>query len=153
MAGSGEENSLSDPRAPSVACGALTRLSPEFLQDLAFVLRSRGGYFDAGLRGGRQRVSMVWFVLAGLTAVAVLAAIWPLLRPSDSTDRDAASSEAAFYRAQLDEIQRDVERGQLPESEAAGARAEAARRLLAAGSPNGIASSVFMPLRLALPMT
>ncbi|RBP00938.1 cytochrome c-type biogenesis protein CcmH [Roseiarcus fermentans] len=75
---------------------------------------------------------MVWFVLAGLTAVAVLAAIWPLLRSSRSDDRDAAASgEAAFYKAQLDEIQRDVERGQLPESEAAGARAEAARRLLA----------------------
>ena len=44
----------------------------------------------------------------------------------------AASSEAAFYKAQLDEIQRDVERGQLPQSEAAAARAEAARRLIAA---------------------
>ena len=63
---------------------------------------------------------MVWFVLAGLTAFAVLAAIWPLLRSSGGTGRRrAASSEAAFYRAQLDEIQRDVERGLLPESEAA----------------------------------
>jgi cytochrome c-type biogenesis protein CcmH len=51
--------------------------------------------------------------------------------------------EAQFYRAQLDEIARDVERGVLPESEAAAARAEAARRLLAltdrleAGPPAG----------------
>ena len=81
---------------------------------------------------------MVWFVLAGLTAVAVLAAIWPLLRSSGPGAGDAASSsEATFYRAQLDEIRRDVERGLLPGSEAAGARAEAARRLLAAGSPEG----------------
>ena len=78
---------------------------------------------------------MVWFVLAGLTAFAVLAAIWPLLRSSPGPLNDApASSEAAFYKAQLDEIQRDVERGQLPQSEAANARAEAARRLLAAGA-------------------
>ncbi len=76
---------------------------------------------------------MVWFVLAGLTAFAVLAAIWPLLRAWSGPQDDAsASSEAAFYKAQLDEIQRDVERGQLPQSEAANARAEAARRLIAA---------------------
>ncbi len=78
---------------------------------------------------------MVWFVLAGLTAFAVLAAIWPLLRStSGRSDDTPASSEAAFYRAQLDEIRRDVERGQLPQSEAEGARAEAARRLIAAGA-------------------
>ncbi len=78
---------------------------------------------------------MVWFVLAGLTAFAVLAAIWPLLRASSGPlDDGAASSEAAFYKAQLDEIQRDVERGQLPQSEAESARAEAARRLIAAGA-------------------
>ena len=78
---------------------------------------------------------MLWFVLAGLTAFAVLAAIWPLLRAPDATERDAeAASEAAFYRAQLDEIQRDVDRGHLPEGEAAAARAEAARRLLAVDS-------------------
>jgi cytochrome c-type biogenesis protein CcmH len=78
---------------------------------------------------------MLWFVLAGLTAFAVLAAIWPLLRASPGPLNDApASSEASFYKAQLDEIQRDVERGQLPQSEAASARAEAARRLLAIGA-------------------
>ena len=78
---------------------------------------------------------MLWFVLAGLAAFAVLAAIWPLLRGSDGTGNDAApASEAAFYKAQIDEIARDIDRGQLPESEAASARAEAVRRLLAAGA-------------------
>ena len=64
---------------------------------------------------------MVWFILAGMAAFAALAAIWPVLRSSSPSvrRRDAASSEAAFYKAQLDEIQRDVERGQLPQSEAA----------------------------------
>ena len=75
---------------------------------------------------------MVWFVLAGMAALAALAAVWPVLPSSPpSAEAEAASSEAVFYRAQLDEIRRDVERGQLPGAEAASARAEAARRLIA----------------------
>ena len=78
---------------------------------------------------------MVWFIMAGMAAFAALAAIWPVLRSSPpSIDANPARSEAAFYKAQLDEIQRDVERGLLPQSEAASARAEAARRLISTGS-------------------
>jgi cytochrome c-type biogenesis protein CcmH len=75
---------------------------------------------------------MLWFVLAGMAAFAVLAALWPLLRSPSSAKGDAAANEAAFYRAQLEEIRRDVERGLLPQGEAESARAEAARRLIAA---------------------
>ena len=77
---------------------------------------------------------MLWFVLAGMAAFAVLAALWPLLRPSSSAKADAAANEAAFYKAQLEEIRRDVERGLLPQGEAESARAETARRLIAAAS-------------------
>ena len=77
---------------------------------------------------------MVWFVLAGMAACAVLAALWPLLRPSPPVKADPAANEAAFYKAQLEEIRRDVERGLLPQGEAESARAEAARRLIAAAS-------------------
>jgi cytochrome c-type biogenesis protein CcmH len=77
---------------------------------------------------------MVWFVLAGMAACAVLGALWPLLRPSPSAKADPGANEAAFYKAQLDEIRRDVERGLLPQEEAESARAEAARRLIAAAS-------------------
>src|SRR5271156_2497721 len=77
---------------------------------------------------------MLWFVLAGMAAFAVLAALWPLLRPSSGAKADAAANEAAFYKAQLEEIRRDVERGLLPQGEADSARAEAARRLIAAAS-------------------
>jgi cytochrome c-type biogenesis protein CcmH len=78
---------------------------------------------------------MLWFIMAGMAAFAALAAIWPVLRSSPpSIDADPATSEAAFYKAQLDEIQRDVERGLLPQSEAASARAEAARRLISTRS-------------------
>ena len=77
---------------------------------------------------------MVWFVLMGMAACAVLAAVWPLLRLSPSVKADPAASEAAFYKAQLEEIRRDVERGLLPQGEAESARAEAARRLIAVAS-------------------
>ena len=70
--------------------------------------------------------------LAGMTGLAVLAALWPLaFRRKGGAE---AASEVAFYKAQLAEIERDVERGQLPAEEAAGARAEAARRLIAASA-------------------
>lgn len=51
------------------------------------------------------RSLMVWFILAGMAAFAALAAIWPVLHSSSApADADAASSEAAFYKAQIDEI-------------------------------------------------
>jgi cytochrome c-type biogenesis protein CcmH len=75
---------------------------------------------------------MLWFALAAMTGLAVLVALWPLAfrraRPP------AASREVGFYKAQLAEIDRDVDRGQLPLPEAAAARAEAARRLIAASA-------------------
>ena len=84
---------------------------------------------------------MLWFALAVMTGLAVLVALWPLAfrraRPPE------APSEVGFYQAQLAEIDRDVDRGQLAQSEAAAARAEAARRLIAAsaseaaGAPGG----------------
>ncbi len=75
---------------------------------------------------------MLWFILAVMTGVAVLAALWPLA--FRRAPREAQASEAAFYRAQLAEIERDVERGQLPPTEAASARAEAGRRLISASA-------------------
>ena len=65
-----------------------------------------------------------------MTGVAVLGALWPLSRRRSRADGEAHA--IAFHKAQLAEIDRDVERGQLPAAEAAGARAEAARRLIAA---------------------
>jgi cytochrome c-type biogenesis protein CcmH len=73
---------------------------------------------------------MIWIVFALMTGAAALCALWPLLRA-----RNAAGGEArtlAFYKQQIAEIDRDVARGQLPETEAAGARTEAARRLISA---------------------
>ena len=92
---------------------------------------------------------MVWFVLAGMAACAVLVALWPLLRPSSGAKVDPAANEAAFYKAQLEEIRRDVERGLLPQGEAESARAEAARRLIAAASGPAEAPAPARRYRLA----
>src|SRR5579872_4969855 len=77
---------------------------------------------------------MVWFVLAGMAALAALAAVWPLLRASPRVQPDPAAKDIAFYKTQLEEIRRDLERGLLPQGEAESARAETARRLIAAAS-------------------
>ena len=74
---------------------------------------------------------MLWVVLAAMTGLAALAAVWPLL-VRGARRGAATSADAAFYKAQLGEIERDVARGFLPAGEAAGARVEAARRLIAA---------------------
>ena len=84
---------------------------------------------------------MLWFALAVMTGLAVLVALWPLA--FRRARRPEAPSEVGFYQAQLAEIDRDVDRGQLAQSEAAAVRAEAARRLIAAsaseaaGAPGG----------------
>jgi cytochrome c-type biogenesis protein CcmH len=92
---------------------------------------------------------MVWFVLAGMAALAVLAALLPLLWPSPTAKADPAANEAAFFKAQLEEIRRDVERGLLPQGEAESARAEAARRLIATASGPSEASPPARRARLA----
>jgi cytochrome c-type biogenesis protein CcmH len=87
---------------------------------------------------------MIWIVFALMTGAAALCAIWPLLR---SRRKGGGESRAvAFYKAQMAEVERDVARGQLPPEEAAGARAEAGRRLIAASersaAPAEVASGV-----------
>jgi cytochrome c-type biogenesis protein CcmH len=73
---------------------------------------------------------MLWVAFALMTGAAILCALWPLSRRRSGLEGQARA--IAFHKAQLAEIERDVERGQLPPAEAAGARAEAARRLIAA---------------------
>jgi cytochrome c-type biogenesis protein CcmH len=73
---------------------------------------------------------MLWVIFAAMTGATVFCALWPLSRgASGAKGRDTA---LAFHQAQIAEIDRDVERGQLPPDQAAAVRAEAARRLIAA---------------------
>jgi cytochrome c-type biogenesis protein CcmH len=71
----------------------------------------------------------LWFVFALMTAAAIFAVLWPLGR-GRRPQNDA--SEAAVYKDQLTEIDRDVAAGLIGSSEAEAARVEISRRLLAA---------------------
>jgi cytochrome c-type biogenesis protein CcmH len=68
-------------------------------------------------------------MLALMTVAAVFAVLWPLSR---KTSRSSSGSDVAVYRDQLDEIERDRAHGLIHESEAAAARVEVSRRLIAA---------------------
>lgn len=75
---------------------------------------------------------MILFLLAALLTLGVAAAlVLPLLRPH-APPPPAERYNAAVYRQQLAELDADVGREALPDSEAAGARIEIERRLLAA---------------------
>src|SRR3954465_8775872 len=69
---------------------------------------------------------MIWTVFALMTGAAVMAALWPLSR-RPAADEDGP--DAPFYREQMAEIERDLERGLLSPAEAEAARIEAGRGL------------------------
>jgi len=73
---------------------------------------------------------LTWLAFAVLAAIVVALVIWPL-----AVARGRAPARAAYdravYRDQLKEIARDVDRGLLTPDEAASARLEVERRLLA----------------------
>src|SRR5258708_34429470 len=71
----------------------------------------------------------LWFVFALMTAAAIFAVLWPLSR-GNRPQNDG--SEAAVYKDQLTEIDRDVAADLIGSSEAQAARVEISRRLLAA---------------------
>src|SRR5580658_591005 len=73
---------------------------------------------------------LLWFLLALLTLLALFVLLRPLLR-SPAPERPRSAYDMTIYRDQLDEIGRDVARGVLGETEAAAARLEIERRLLA----------------------
>src|SRR5690606_3555563 len=73
---------------------------------------------------------MLWVVFIALTAAALASVLWPLVHAPRGVDtREGA---LAFYKAQVEEIDRDLARGLLAEADAAAARAESARRLIGA---------------------
>lgn len=76
----------------------------------------------------------LWFGLALMTAAAILAVLWPLARRRREL---RAGSDVAVYRDQLEEIERDRAAGLIEDKEAAGAKVEVSRRLLAAADAQG----------------
>ncbi len=111
---------------------AATRaLDPWQLAKRGFAAIGRGALIEGMSLAKASR--MLWLALAVMTGLAVFALLWPLARKRAGPEK--SMREADFYRAQLDEIERDVSRGALPAAEAASARAETARRLIAASAP------------------
>jgi cytochrome c-type biogenesis protein CcmH len=71
----------------------------------------------------------LWFVFALMTVAAIFAVLWPLSRSASAPD---GGNEAAVYKDQLDEVERDAAGGLIGVAEAEAARVEIGRRLLAA---------------------
>jgi cytochrome c-type biogenesis protein CcmH len=74
---------------------------------------------------------LFWLIIALLTAGAVLAVLLPLGR-GRTDGADSGRKDRAVYRDQLAELERDRAEGRIAPSEAEAARAEIARRLIAA---------------------
>lgn len=77
---------------------------------------------------------MLWLLMALLSATVLGLFAWMLRR---SNGAEGPESDLAVYRDQLAELDRDVARGLMPETEAASARLEIQRRLLAAAERDG----------------
>ena len=97
-------------------------------------------------------MTAIWFILAGMTAAAVLGLLWPLSRrAAPSGEAAGVATETAFYEDQIAEIARDRERGLIASDEAEAARTEAARRLLRASRESGRGEEAGEGARLAEP--
>src|SRR6516225_6232913 len=82
---------------------------------------------------------MTLWILAGLLSAGIVALLAiPFLRGRATAAGD--HPDLAVYRDQLAELEREVGRGLLPETEAASARLEIQRRLLAAAGKEGRAT-------------
>lgn len=80
---------------------------------------------------------LIWTIFAAMTGAAVFALLWPLGRRQAGAFADTADA-TSLYRAQLREIDRDLDRRLIEPTDAEAAKAEAARRLLrAAGGEDG----------------
>lgn len=71
-----------------------------------------------------------WFFVTLLTLVSILSIGYPLFIKK-RVSVDGASYDKSVYREQLDEVDRDLDRGQIGKAEAELARTEIARRLIA----------------------
>ncbi|MFN0262873.1 c-type cytochrome biogenesis protein CcmI [Tepidamorphus sp. 3E244] len=74
---------------------------------------------------------LLWIVFAGLSALAVALVAAPLARARTGEQVSATSADLEVYKAQLGELERDQSRGVIGVEEAASARIEISRRLLA----------------------
>ncbi|EKE78147.1 c-type cytochrome biogenesis protein CcmI [Oceanibaculum indicum] len=79
---------------------------------------------------------IIWIAIGLLTAATIAALAWPLLRETGRA-ADRRDYGLTVYRAQLKEIERDLASGVLSEDQAAAARVEIQRRMLAEDRQQG----------------
>ncbi|MBV8848108.1 MAG: c-type cytochrome biogenesis protein CcmI [Methylobacteriaceae bacterium] len=72
---------------------------------------------------------MIWVIFAAMTGLAVFSVLWPLSRSRRVAPANLPN--ISLYEAQVAEIDRDAASGLIPAQDAAAAKADAARRLLA----------------------
>jgi len=77
-------------------------------------------------------MTLLWLAIGLLTAGALLALLWPLLRAGEPPA--PVEGDAAVYRDQLSELKHDLDRELIQPDAAAAARIEIERRLLATGA-------------------
>jgi cytochrome c-type biogenesis protein CcmH len=77
----------------------------------------------------------VWLIFAGMTAAVMALLALPFLKPGKS--RPDFDFERAIYRDQLDEVERDAQRGLIGPQEMEAARNEISRRLIQTGEGDG----------------
>lgn len=103
----------------------------------------------------------LWFLLGCVLFVVIVALMWPLLR-RDPGAAIATGKDMAVYKDQLAQIDADLRAGLIAEADAADARAEVSRRLLAAADRptgpvtargnRGTALSLALAVVVALPL-
>jgi cytochrome c-type biogenesis protein CcmH len=81
----------------------------------------------------------LWIIFASMTAVAMLAVLWPLGRKAAGSP--AGGNDLLVYQDQLEEIGRDRDAGLIGQVEAEAARVEVSRRLLAAADTQAAADT------------
>jgi len=80
---------------------------------------------------------LLWLIVALFSALVMAMLMFPLLlRNDDKPDLDRADYDLTVYRDQLAEIDRDLARGLLSDDQAAAARLEVQRRMLAVAGPS-----------------
>ncbi|MBU0724424.1 MAG: c-type cytochrome biogenesis protein CcmI [Alphaproteobacteria bacterium] len=91
---------------------------------------------------------MLWIAIGLLTALAVAAIAWPLRQARGQAAADRRDYGLEVYKAQLQEIERDLSSGVLSADQASAARLEVQRRLLAESHRPPAASGIARGLPL-----
>jgi cytochrome c-type biogenesis protein CcmH len=93
---------------------------------------------------------LFWILVAVLTAGVGAILLHPLLREAEAAE-DSRAGEAAVYRDQLGELDRDLSGGLITSEQAGYARAEIGRRLLAVSAAQPLQKTTTPPRRYRLP--